>query len=82
MAFLVASCTTKEDIWNASDLEVWVRDQAVEKGYRKESIQLEDWYRKEGEQLFWHGEGVEASSGKKSSFSIRVDKVWTPSGSN
>ncbi|MBK1826274.1 hypothetical protein [Haloferula rosea] len=78
----MAACTTKDKIWNASDLEVWVKDQAVAQGYREESIQLEEWYRDEDGQLVWHGEGVEASSGKKSPFSIRVDKVWTPSGSD
>ena len=82
LSFLMLSCSTRDKIWNASDLEIWVREQAVEEGYQKESIQLDDWYKKEDSRLVWHGEGIETASGKKSSFGIRVDEIWTPSGSN
>lgn len=82
MFLLLNACTTRDRIWNASDLEAWVREQAVEQGYRKDSIELDEWYREVGDQLVWHGEGVETASGKKSSFGIRVDEVWSPSGSD
>ena len=52
-------------IWNASDLVVWVRDQAVDQGCRRETIELEDWYTETAEGNVWRG--------------TYVDSVWKPS---
>jgi hypothetical protein len=76
---LLASCSTRDKIWNASDLAEWVQAEAVEQGYQPESIELEEWYRKDGERLMWHGTGVKNGSKNKSEFAVRVDEVWKPS---
>jgi hypothetical protein len=32
------------DVWNASDLALWVREQAVAEGCERETVELDDWY--------------------------------------
>lgn len=76
---LATACT--KDIWNASDLAQWVRDQAVEQGCERESIELEDWYTSEKGRNNWHGRCLKQGSDEQMDFSINVDSVWTPSSS-
>lgn len=67
-------------IWNAGDLAVWVREQAVERhDCVASSIQLEEWYTAEETGNVWHGTCREAATGETVGFGINVDSVWTPS---
>lgn len=78
---LLIACTARDRIWNSGDLAAWVRDQAVEQGFQRESVEIEDWYREEGDgRLVWHGKGRKEGSEAAEDFAIRVDPVWTPSG--
>ena len=52
VALLVPGCTS---IWNAGDLANWVRDQAVEQGCQRETIELEDWSAETAESNVWRG---------------------------
>ena len=52
LGLLLSGCTS---IWNASDLAVWVRDQAVDQGCQRETIELENWYAKTAEGNVWRG---------------------------
>ena len=72
---LIPACS---DIWNASDLAVWVQDRAVEQGCQRETIELEEWYTETAEGNVWRGT-CEDAQGKTKSFGINVDPVWTPS---
>jgi hypothetical protein len=74
-ALTLSACA---DIWNASDLALWVRDQAVAEGCERETIELDDWYTAEGEHNVWHGTCRDAQGNAKA-FGINVDPVWTPS---
>jgi hypothetical protein len=76
-----AGCSTRSKIWNAGDLAQWVKDQAVEQGFQRDSVQLDEWYREDGGQNVWHGRGINSKTGKKSEFEVPVDRVWTPSSS-
>lgn len=76
-ALLVAGCSN--DIWNAGDLAVWVRDRPVEQGCERSSIELEDWYRDEGGKNIWHGNCLDRDNRERVDFAIDVDPVWTPS---
>ena len=76
-AVLATACMN--DIWNASDLAEWVRDQAVEQGCERESIELEDWYTSENGRNNWHGQCLKQGGTEQMNFSINVDSVWTPS---
>lgn len=78
-AFVAAACADRDRIWNAADLEKWVRSEAESQGFRAESIRLEEWYVKDGGRNVWRGEGIDAATGAKRSFAIPVDRVWTPS---
>ena len=73
------ACGCSNNIWNAGDLAAWVKDPAVEQGCRRESIQLDDWYRSEAGANDWHGRCVNRDDGEQMSFAINVDAVWTPS---
>lgn len=77
---MLPSCTARDRIWNASDLDKWVRDQAAGQDFQRNSIQLEEWYRDEGNGcLIWHGKGLKDNRAPEA-FAIRVDGVGTPSG--
>jgi len=65
-------------IWNAGDLAVWVRGQAVEEGCRRETIQLEEWYSKTNDGNVWRGTCIDDQNNPMA-FEINVDSVWTPS---
>ena len=78
---VMSACSPRDKIWNAGDLIEWVRSEAVKQGYQPDSIELEEWYREEGDQLIWYGRGIREGSNQESEFSIRVDEVWTPSSS-
>jgi len=54
---------------------------AVEQGFQRDSVQLDEWYREDGGQNVWHGRGINSKTGKKSEFEVPVDRVWTPSSS-
>lgn len=49
---LISGCTS---IRNAGDLAVWVREQAVAQGCRRESIVLDAWYTATTEGNVWRG---------------------------
>lgn len=66
-------------IWNASDLVVWVKDRAVEKGCERQSIELKEWYDSDKSGNTWHGSCVSTQTGKRMTFGIDVDPVWKPS---
>jgi hypothetical protein len=66
-------------IWNASDLHDWVVDRAAAQGCTRQSIELKDWYEKGPEGNEWHGNCINAKTGKGMSFRINVDSVWKPS---
>ena len=76
-AFLATACMN--DIWNAGDLADWVRDQAVEEGCERESIELDEWYTSENGRNNWQGHCQKHQGGEQMKFSINVDSVWTPS---
>ena len=65
-------------IWNASDLVVWVQDQAVDQGCQRETIELDDWYTETAEGNVWRGT-CKDPAGTSMSFGINVDSVWKPS---
>ena len=72
---LLSGCTS---IWNASDLALWVRDQAVDQGCQRDTVELEEWYIETVEGNVWRGI-CQDSAGNARSFGINVDSVWTPS---
>ena len=74
VALFVSGCS---DIWNGSDLAVWVQDRAVEQGCQRETIALEEWYTGTAEGNVWRGTCRDARGNTKS-FGIDVDPVWTP----
>ena len=78
IAFLLVSMVGCSNIWNASDLAVWVKDRAVEQGCQRETIELEEWYTKTDDGNVWRGTCREAQGNTKS-FGINVDTVWRPS---
>ena len=75
LGLLLSGCA---DIWNASDLALWVRDQAVDQGCQRDTIELEAWYTETPEGNVWRGI-CQDSAGHSRSFGINVDSVWTPS---
>lgn len=75
LAALLSGCPR---IWNASDLVVWVQDQAVDRGCQRETIELEEWYTGTAEGNVWRGTCTD-STGSPKSFGINVDPVWKPS---
>ena len=78
-AFLLVIATAGcPRIWNAGDLAVWVEDQAVDQGCRRETIELEDWYTPTEQGNVWHGT-CRTAGGEAKAFGIDVDPVWTPS---
>lgn len=74
-ALAIAGCTS---IWNAGDLAVWVREQAVEEGCRRDTIVLDEWYTETTEGNIWRGTCRDADDNPMT-FGIDVDPVWTPS---
>lgn len=74
-ALLSTGCTS---IWNAGDLAVWVKDQAVKEGCRRETIEQEEWYRKTDSGNVWYGTCRDGGNNPMS-FGINVDSVWKPS---
>ena len=77
LPLVLAACSP--EIWNASDLAEWVRDEAVAReGCVRETIELEDWYRSDNGSNAWHGRCSDANGGARD-FAIVVDGVWTPS---
>ena len=79
IASLMSGCS--DDIWNASDLVVWVKDRAVEKGCQRETIELDEWYTETAGANVWRGTCQDAQ-GHRTSFGINVDPVWKPSQSS
>lgn len=77
-ALAIALLSGRSDIWNTSELALWVKDRAVEQGCLRETIQPEDWYSETAEGNVWHGTCRDAR-GDTRSFGINVDPVWTPS---
>ena len=75
LPLLLAACT---NIWNASDLAVWVGDRAVEQGCQRDTIELDEWYKAERQGNVWHGTCQDAA-GNQQSFGIHIDRVWKPS---
>ena len=75
-AVLAGGCN---DIWNASDLAVRVRDQAVEQDCERETVVLDEWYTEEPEGNVWHGSCRHRETGEELRFGINVDSVWKPS---
>ena len=75
LSLLVSGCSS---IWNAGDLEVWVRDRAADQGCQRETIQLEMWYVETAAGNVWRGTCLDVL-GQNRSFGINVDPVWTPS---
>jgi hypothetical protein len=67
------------EVWNASDLAVWVRDQAAEQGCERETVVLDEWYTEEPEGNVWHGSCRNRETGEEMRFGINVDSVWKPS---
>ena len=72
---LLSGCT---NIWNASDLALWVRDQAVDQGCQRDTVELEEWYTETVEGNVWRGI-CQDLAGNARSFGINIDSVWTPS---
>jgi len=75
VVIFVTGCSS---IWNASDLAALVKERAVEQGYRRDTIELEEWYTATAEGNVWRGNCRDAQ-GNAMSFGINVDKVWKPS---
>jgi uncharacterized protein YjbJ (UPF0337 family) len=74
-ALILPACA---DIWNASDLALWVRDRAVAEGCQRETVELDDWYTLEAGHNVWHGT-CRDGQGNDKAFGINVDPVWTSS---
>jgi hypothetical protein len=74
-ALLLSGCAS---IWNAGDLAVWVKDQAVKEGCQRETIELEEWYRKTDSGNLWRGTCLDDNN-QPMAFGINVDPVWKPS---
>lgn len=77
VVLLLSGCT---NIWNASDLAVWVEDRAVAQGCLRETIELDEWYEQTPEGNVWRGT-CRDPEGEHKTFGINVDSVWTPSAS-
>jgi hypothetical protein len=74
-ALLLSGCAS---IWNASDLAVWVRDQAVKEGCQRDTIEIEAWYTKTDRGNVWRGTCTDDNN-QPMAFGINVDSVWKPS---
>ena len=77
LALLIAGCGPS--IWNASDLAVWVRNEAVKKGCDPATVRIADWYVNRGGENVWPVECVHRESREPMKLDIGVDKVWKPS---
>jgi hypothetical protein len=72
---ILAACM-RSKIWNAGDLAEWAKDQAAIQGCAIETIQLDEWHRKEDGHNVRHGYG---KGSLDRDFAIPVDSVWKPS---
>ena len=76
---IAAGSGCEKKIWNAGDLAEWVRNQAVEQGCKRESIELAEWYASDAGRNDWHGSCLKGDNQERTNFSINVDSVWKPS---
>jgi len=72
---LLSGCS---DIWNASDLALWVKDRALEQGCLRETIELDDGYSETADGNVWRGTCRDAQDDTRA-LGTNVDPVWTPS---
>lgn len=73
---LLAGCW---QIWNASDLVDWVREQAVAAGCDPATIELADWYVQQNGANVWPGSCVNAQTDARMELAIGIDRAWKPS---